>query len=383
MSPRTITIRDTTHIARFIRDLMKVGWTVHQMPAVARLVSNRQPLELRTPSQSLRIRPSIYKVGNRGEPHRLDERRIEITTTYASSLAKDPSVADVVLGFDEETNAYVGLDPRRLDLGGPTHNASSSVDPAALRRASSSKILVQPHNTRSLGLEYQAIFQPPRLAEYLFNYASIHKGDYDNAGLFSGASRKRRISERVTLSGEQFSGRSVVLANGTVPQAVPAAVTRTEVEAYERDDTFAVAALTPAQLDAILRKCREVGDKGEYFVYQHERNRLQRAGRTDLANKVRWVSRERVNAGYDIKSFNADGTPKYIEVKSTMGVNKAFKVSRGEWTTATTRRSSYWIFRVVNTLSAPRIDHEICDPVDAHARGVITKEADGWIVTVA
>src|SRR5437660_5651160 len=184
-----------SHVARMVRHLAAAGWYPVQLPFECRLLPNRQLIELRTSHRSIRIRASIYKVGDRGEAHRLDERRIEITTTFSSGLPRLRNWADVVLGYDFTNDAYVGLDPRRLALGGSTHNASSFVDPTALVDASNSRLLVRPHQTSSLGLEYQAIFGPRRLGEYLFNSEPIHDDVYLRNGLFSGpirATRRRR-----------------------------------------------------------------------------------------------------------------------------------------------------------------------------------------------
>ena len=168
---------------RLILDLSDAGWAPVRFPTNARIAPNRQLLELRTPNRSVRIRVSLYKVGDRGEAHLRDERRIEITTTFAGGLPRLRNWADVVLGYDSVNNAYVGLDPLRLKMGGATHNASSYVDPAALSAASNSRLLIRPHETPSLGLEYQAIFLPKRLGEYFFNYELIHAGRYRGDGL--------------------------------------------------------------------------------------------------------------------------------------------------------------------------------------------------------
>src|SRR5688572_13262899 len=89
--------RHRNHSMRLIRDLSDGGWKPVQFPDNAAIVSNRQLLELRTPNRSVRIRVSIFKVGDRGEAHRRDERRIEITTTFASGLPRLRNWADVVL----------------------------------------------------------------------------------------------------------------------------------------------------------------------------------------------------------------------------------------------------------------------------------------------
>src|SRR5438309_5827747 len=127
-----LTDRRATHVTRLVKDLSDAAWLPAAFPTDARLLPNRQLIELQTPQQNIRIRVSIYKVGDRGEPHRLDERRIEITKTFGNGLAPLRNWADVTMGYDAVNDTYVGLDPRRLRLGGKTHNASSSVTAAAL-----------------------------------------------------------------------------------------------------------------------------------------------------------------------------------------------------------------------------------------------------------
>ena len=68
------------------------------------------------------------------------------------------------------------------------------------------------------------------------------------------------------------------------------------------------------------RTNRSLGLAGELLVVQYERDRLRQIGRADLAEKVRHVSAEEGDgAGYDILSFKDDGSPRYIEVKTTRG----------------------------------------------------------------
>jgi hypothetical protein len=59
------------------------------------------------------------------------------------------------------------------------------------------------------------------------------------------------------------------------------------------------------------------GGKGESLVLAYEQSRLSDAGRQDLADKVIRVSAEDDGAGYDIKSYNDDGTDRYVEVKTS------------------------------------------------------------------
>ena len=48
-----------------------------------------------------------------------------------------------------------------------------------------------------------------------------------------------------------------------------------------------------------------------------EKRELRKNGKPDLAKKVKAICKTEDGAGYDILSFELDGTPKQIEVKST------------------------------------------------------------------
>lgn len=377
-----ITDRRSTHVLRVLHDLASAGWTPVVFPSGAKILANRQLIELREPHSAIHIRISIFKVGDRGEPHRLDERRIEITTTFASGLPRLRNWTDVILGYDFTNDVYVGLDPRRLELGGKTHNASSSVDPSALVAASKSHILIRPRETPSLGIEYQAIFRPDRLGEYLFNFRSVHDGLYRGDGLFSRSVRRPRQPKRWILPSSSCHGNYLVLTHANPAKAKRATVSLALVEAYEIDQAATLRELSPDELESVLRKCREVGDGAEHFVYQHERKRLHKAGRSDLAEKIDWVSQKAVGKGFDIKSFEVDGSPRNIEVKATIGKGSTFFMSANEWNVATKMRSSYWVYRVVRALDGPSIASKLQDPFGAERVSKIIRVPDGWRVTI-
>ncbi len=63
-----------------------------------------------------------------------------------------------------------------------------------------------------------------------------------------------------------------------------------------------------------LKRCREIGDKGEKYVLELERAALE----PNMAEKIDHVSLRDDSLGFDILSFELDtGKPKQIEVKST------------------------------------------------------------------
>jgi hypothetical protein len=78
-----------------------------------------------------------------------------------------------------------------------------------------------------------------------------------------------------------------------------------------------VGKFDPAARDA---RNRDLGRAGEEFVVGFERRRLERAGKTKLAKDVRWVSElDGDGNGYDVHSFELDGEPRLLEIKTTCG----------------------------------------------------------------
>jgi hypothetical protein len=65
------------------------------------------------------------------------------------------------------------------------------------------------------------------------------------------------------------------------------------------------------------RKNKRLGDRGEKVVLLAEKDYLTKSGKKDLAQNVKQVSKEDDSLGYDILSYELDGSEKYIEVKST------------------------------------------------------------------
>ncbi len=93
---------------------------------------------------------------------------------------------------------------------------------------------------------------------------------------------------------------------------------------------------------------RDLGQKGELLVIEHEKKSLIENDRPDLAEKVRHVSAiEGDGAGYDIESFSPEGEVKYIEVKTTRGpAGSSFFISANEVEFARQHRGNYHLYRV-------------------------------------
>ncbi|MDQ2996075.1 MAG: DUF3883 domain-containing protein [Chloroflexota bacterium] len=60
-----------------------------------------------------------------------------------------------------------------------------------------------------------------------------------------------------------------------------------------------------------------IGLQGEKYVYDSEKRKLRKLGRPDLENRVKLVSANDDNSGYDVCSFSEDGKEIHIEVKTT------------------------------------------------------------------
>jgi hypothetical protein len=93
---------------------------------------------------------------------------------------------------------------------------------------------------------------------------------------------------------------------------------------------------------------RKLGLAGELLVLQMELNHLRQNNREDLAAKVIHVSVvEGDGAGYDIMSYELNGTPKYVEVKTTSGSNTAsFFMSPNEIEFSKKHPENYALYRV-------------------------------------
>jgi hypothetical protein len=97
----------------------------------------------------------------------------------------------------------------------------------------------------------------------------------------------------------------------------------------------------------------EIGDQGEEFVLEFEIDRLIETlsiDRTSAIQNVQHLSRLQGDGlGYDISSINDDGSPRYIEVKTTSGgFNQPFYMSKNERYFFEEYEDSAFIYRVYN-----------------------------------
>jgi Domain of unknown function (DUF3883) len=135
----------------------------------------------------------------------------------------------------------------------------------------------------------------------------------------------------------------------------------------------------PVDLDlmsALGRKCdiaerdernRNLGGAGERLVLEFEKSKLRSLGRSDLAEKVRWTSKEIGDGtGFDVESFDDQGKTMLIEVKTTNGWERTpFHISRNELAVAEANRASWHLYRIWNFVRKPNA-FSIRPPLQAH-----------------
>lgn len=98
---------------------------------------------------------------------------------------------------------------------------------------------------------------------------------------------------------------------------------------------------------------KKIGDIGEDLVIYLEAKKLTDLGRSDLAQKIKHVSKQEGDGlGYDIISYEPDGASFkeiYIEVKTTTGnLNKPFDITINEVEVSERYPENYYIYRLFN-----------------------------------
>lgn len=135
----------------------------------------------------------------------------------------------------------------------------------------------------------------------------------------------------------------------------------------------------PFRRDYVEREARNrsLGRAGEEFAIEYERWRLRELGESRLAGQVDWVSRSLGDGlGYDIRSFNADGTPRHVEVKTTaFGAATPFFLTNTELEFARQNEATFHLYRIFEFRRQPRLftlrgnpgAHCFLDPVSYRA----------------
>lgn len=115
----------------------------------------------------------------------------------------------------------------------------------------------------------------------------------------------------------------------------------------------------PAGINYIEREASNklLGDAGEQFVINFERARLIYAGMESFADRIEQVSVTiGPSAGFDIHSFEVNGSDRFIEAKTTKyGKNTPFFVTPNELKFSRKNASQYFLYRVFKFRAEPRM----------------------------
>lgn len=119
------------------------------------------------------------------------------------------------------------------------------------------------------------------------------------------------------------------------------------------------AIYNPAGVNYLEREAQNqsLGDAGEAFVINFERARLIYAGCESLADRIEQVSvTEGPAAGFDIRSFEENGSDRIIEAKTTKyGKNTPFFVTPNELRFSQDNAARYFLYRVFKFRAEPRV----------------------------
>lgn len=98
------------------------------------------------------------------------------------------------------------------------------------------------------------------------------------------------------------------------------------------------------------QKNQRLGYLGEELVLEYEKWQLISLGKENLADSVRWISKEEGDgAGFDILSRNLNGTDKYIEVKTTkLAKETPIFFSKNELDFSLENSGNFYLYRVFN-----------------------------------
>lgn len=98
------------------------------------------------------------------------------------------------------------------------------------------------------------------------------------------------------------------------------------------------------------KRDKEIGKKGEEFVFNMEKQYLIKHKRSDLAQNVKWDAKDKGDGlGYDILSYDLNNNVKYIEVKTTnYGKLTNFYITRNEILFSEINKENYYLYRIYN-----------------------------------
>ncbi|BAR87222.1 uncharacterized protein KNN_06488 (plasmid) [Bacillus thuringiensis serovar tolworthi] len=158
-----------------------------------------------------------------------------------------------------------------------------------------------------------------------------------------------------SLPGLELSSEDQIIKNGSVIEQTGSSLNETTPPEKNRITNKQGSTSTEFKAKKIdfadvTEQNKKLGLAGEKLVYKYEVEYLTQNGRYDLASQVSHTSIiEGDGTGFDISSFDLDGNPKYIEVKTTSGgKGTPFMISANEVAFSNKKAENYYIYRVFN-----------------------------------
>lgn len=140
-------------------------------------------------------------------------------------------------------------------------------------------------------------------------------------------------------------------------------------------------------VDSEDKTTKEIGNLGEAIICGHEKMRLKINGYDEFVKFVQIVDSPTYHPGFDIDSYEADGTEnhRYIEVKTTISKQKikmyGFHMSPNEWRVANTIKEHYCVYRLMLS-EKDKILYVLRNPVALYKTDQIEAEPrDGMEIT--
>ncbi len=124
---------------------------------------------------------------------------------------------------------------------------------------------------------------------------------------------------------------------------------------------------------------KDIGNLGEAIVIGHERKRLQECGYDKFVRLVRIADSAKYHPGYDIDSYEADGTEdlRMIEVKTTISKRHVqlygFHLTPNEWRRASTVGRHYYVYRLMLSDEKKTL-YVLPNPVELYKQNKIAAE---------
>lgn len=145
-----------------------------------------------------------------------------------------------------------------------------------------------------------------------------------------------------------------------------------------------VAAQSEVELWRSVQEINERAREAEEYVVEYERRRLMHAGCEWLADSIERISKYDAKANYDVRSYELDGSIRYIEVKSSTNLRVEFLWSKAERDFAENKRGSYWIYFIPRSHELPNLRHSLVLIQNPHAfiGAHLSEEAATYRVTL-